>query len=246
MLMRWPRFETLLTFRTMTSMAPMLRTCALVASLSLVTTQAIAAQAPLTAAQRRAVLLDPKRSFWATQAPAIVTADMETSRGTITLELVREWAPAGVDRFYNLARAGYFDDSRFYRVIYGFIAQFGIAGDPAVAKAWSQRTLPADPAREHNLRATIAYAQSKPTDRTTNAFINLRDNPELDTLHFVPFGRVVQGMEVVDSLYAFYGEFPAAEPPLGDPKRLFGESNKYLDAKFPKLDRIVKVTIRPN
>jgi peptidyl-prolyl cis-trans isomerase A (cyclophilin A) len=204
-----------------------------------------AADVPLAAAQRRAVLLDPKRAFWATHAPATVTADIETSRGIVTLELIREWAPAGVDRFYNLARAGYFDDSRFYRVISGFIAQFGIAGDPAIAKAWSLRRLPADSVRERNVRGTIAYAQFKPTDRTTNAFINLRDNPELDTLRFAPFGRVVQGMEVVDSLYAYYGEFPSAEAPLGNPKRLSAESNKYLDEKFPKLDRIVKVTIRP-
>ena len=228
----------------MISIARQVRISVLVASLSLVTTQAVVAQAPLSAAQRRAVLLDPKRQFWATRAPATVTADIETSRGTITLELVREWAPTGVDRFYNLARAGYFDDSRFYRVIPGFVAQFGIAGNPAVARVWSQRKLPADSMREHNVRGTITYAQFKPTDRTTNAFINLRDNPELDTLRFAPFGRVVKGMEVVDSLYAFYGEFPAADAPLGNPKRLFAESNKYLDEKFTKLDRILRITVR--
>jgi peptidyl-prolyl cis-trans isomerase A (cyclophilin A) len=95
------------------------------------------------------------------------------------------------------------------------------------------------------VRGTIAFAQSKPADRTTHVFVNLRDNPELDTLRFVPFGRVVQGMEVVDSLNAMYGEFPAADVPFGIPKRLYAESNKYLDEKFPQLDRIVKVTIRP-
>ncbi len=145
-----------------------------------------------------------------------------------------------------MARAGHCDDSRFFRVIYGYIAQFGIAGDPAIARLWSQQRLPADTVREHNVRGTLAYAQSRPTDRTTNVFFNLHDNAELDTLRFAPFGRVVQGMEVVDSLYAFYGEFPAAGAPLGDPKRLFGESNRYLDEKFPKLDRIVKITIRPD
>jgi cyclophilin family peptidyl-prolyl cis-trans isomerase len=201
------------------------------------------AQSP---AQRRSVLLDPARPTWSARAPATVTADVETSRGTFTLELIREWAPRGVDRFYNLARAGYYDDSRFYRVIAGFIAQFGIAGDPAVARAWSQRRLPADPVREHNVRGTISFAQYKPTDRTTNVFINLRDNPELDTLKFVPIGRVVQGMEVVDSLYAYYGEFPSAEAPLGNPQRLARESNKYLDEKFPSLDRVVRITIRPD
>ena len=219
---------------------------ALVAMLSFVPLPATSAQsiAPLTAAQRRAALLAPKSAVWATRAPATVTADMETSRGLVTIELIRDWAPAGVDRFYNLARAGYYDDSRFYRVIYGFIAQFGIAGNPAIARAWSQRRLPADPVREHNVRGTIAYAQIATTDRATNVFINLRDNPVLDTLKFAPIGRVVHGMDVVDSLYAAYGEFPAAEAPLGNPKRLFGESNRYLDAKYPLLDRIVKITIR--
>jgi cyclophilin family peptidyl-prolyl cis-trans isomerase len=207
--------------------------------------QASFAQAAQTPAQRRALLLDPTRAFWKTQAPATFTADMETSRGTVTIELVRAWAPAGVDRFYNLARAGYFDDSRFFRVIYGFIAQFGIAADPAAANLWGSRTLPADSVREHNVRGTLAYAQFKPTDRTTNVFINMRDNLNLDTLRFAPIGRVLQGMEVVDSLYANYGELPISDPPLGNPKRLYAETNKYLDEKYPKLDRIIKITIRP-
>lgn len=204
------------------------------------------AQATPTAAQQRSLLINPTRAFWTTRAPATVIAEMKTSRGTVTIELVRAWAPAGVDRFYNLARAGYYDDSRFYRVIAGFIAQFGLAGDPLVAKAWSRKQLPADPVRAMNVRGTIAYAQFKPTDRTTNVFINLRDNPSLDTLRFAPFGRVLQGMDVVDSLYAYYGEFPAADAPLGNPKRLYGESNKYLDEKFPQLDRIRRITIRPD
>jgi peptidyl-prolyl cis-trans isomerase A (cyclophilin A) len=197
-----------------------------------------------SAAQRRALLLDPTRPTWSARAPATVTADVETSRGTFTLELSRDWAPRGVDRFYNLARAGYYDDSRFYRVIAGFIAQFGIAGDPAIARAWGQRRLAADPVREHNVRGTISFAQYKPTDRATNVFINLRDNPELDTLKFAPIGRVVSGMAVVDSLYAYYGEFPAADEPLGNPKRLARESNKYLDEKFPNLDHVIRVTVR--
>ena len=201
---------------------------------------------PRTPAQRRALLLDPTRPFWKTHAPATFTADMETSRGTVTIELVRAWAPAGVDRFYTLARAGYFDDSRFFRVIYGFIAQFGIAADPAAANLWGSRTLPADSVREHNVRGTLAYAQFKPTDRTTNVFINMRDNPNLDTLKFAPIGRVVQGMEVVDSLYANYGELPISDPPLGNPKRLYAETNRYLDEKYPKLDRLIKITIRPD
>jgi cyclophilin family peptidyl-prolyl cis-trans isomerase len=204
------------------------------------------AAAPRTPAERRALLLDPTRAFWSTHAPATVTADIETSRGTVTIELIRAWAPAGVDRFYNLARAGYYDDSRFFRVLFGFVAQFGIAGDPAIANLWARRPLPADPLREHNVRGTIAYAQFKPTDRTTNVFINLHDNLNLDTLRFAPIGRVVEGMDVADSLFAGYGELTIADPPLGDVKRLYRESNRYLDEKYPKLDRIVKITIRPD
>src|SRR6476659_4726642 len=202
--------------------------------------------APLTTAQRQAVLRAPSNAFWSTRAPDTVTADILTSRGTITVELLREWAPHGVDRFYNLARAGYLDDSRFYRVVYAFVAQFGIAGDPAIARLWSQQKIRPDSARTPNARGTIAYAQSKPTDRTTNLFINLANHPSLDSLGFVPIGRVVQGMDVADSLYSRYGEMTMADPPFGDGKRLYRESNKYMDAEYPKLDRILKVTIRQN
>jgi cyclophilin family peptidyl-prolyl cis-trans isomerase len=200
--------------------------------------------ATMPPAQRQAVLRAPSNAFWSTRAPDTVTADIQTSRGVITIELPREWAPHGVDRFYNLARAGYFDDSRFYRVVYAFVAQFGIAGDPAIARLWSQQKIRPDSARAPNARGTIAYAQSKPTDRTTNLFINLADNPKLDSLGFTPIGRVVQGMEVADSLYSRYGEMTMADPPYGDGKRLYRESNKYMDAEYPKLDRIIKVTIR--
>jgi peptidyl-prolyl cis-trans isomerase A (cyclophilin A) len=202
------------------------------------------AQSQTTPAQRTTRLLAPSQAFWKSRAPDTVTADIQTSRGTITLQLLRDWAPNGVDRFYNLARAGYFDDSRFYRVVYGFVAQFGIAGDPAVARLWSQQHIRPDSARTRNARGTISYAQTKPTDRATNVFINLADNPALDTLRFTPIGRVVQGMEVADSLYFRYGDVPMADPPIGDPKRLYRESNRYMDAEYPKLDRIVKITIR--
>ena len=200
--------------------------------------------AALTPAQRQAMLRAPSNAFWSTRAPDTVTADIQTSRGTITVELLREWAPHGVDRFYNLARAGYFDDSRFYRVVYAFVAQFGIAGDAAIARLWSQQKLRPDSARTPNARGTIAYAQTKPTDRNTNLFLNLADNRSLDSLGFTPIGRVVQGMEVADSLYSRYGEMTMADPPFGDGKRLYRESNKYMDAEYPKLDRILKVTIR--
>jgi cyclophilin family peptidyl-prolyl cis-trans isomerase len=183
----------------------------------------------------------PTDPFWATHAPDTVLVDIETTRGPITVVLRRAWAPHGVDRAYNLARAGYFDDSRFYRVVEGFIAQFGLAGDPAIARVWGQERLPPDPRRVSNSRGTVSFAQLTPGDRTTNLFINLRDNPRLDSLGFVPVGRVVKGMAVAERLYAGYGERPMAQ---ANTTRLYGEANRFLDAKYPKLDRIRTVTVR--
>ncbi len=199
---------------------------------------------PTSAAQRRAVLLDPTNAFWKTHAPETFTADMETSKGTVTLEFTRSSAPNGVDHFYNLARAGFYDDTRFFRVVPNFVAQFGVARDPAVESTWGSKTIRADSVRDSNVRGTLTFAQFKPTDRSTMLFINMRDNLNLDTLHFAPIGHVVQGMEVVDSLFSNYGEIPMSDPPLGDPKKLFAETNKWLDQRFPKLDRIIKITIR--
>jgi cyclophilin family peptidyl-prolyl cis-trans isomerase len=198
-----------------------------------------------TAAQRKATLLDPSLPFWKTRAPATFIADVETSKGKIAIEFTREWAPVGVDHIYNLVRAGYFDDSRLYRVVPAFVAQFGLAGDPQIANLWGSRMLKADPVRESNVRGTLSYAQFKPTDRTTNVFINLRDNLNLDTLGFTPIGKVIEGMQVADSLYSGYSDMPISEPPFGDVKRMYREANRYLDATYPKLDRIIRVTIRP-
>jgi peptidyl-prolyl cis-trans isomerase A (cyclophilin A) len=198
---------------------------------------------PTTPEQRRAILTDAAHPFWGVTAPTTFQAVFETSRGDITLELVREWAPNGVDRFHNLARAGYFDDTRFYRVIYFFVAQFGIAAEPRVTNIWGTRPIPADSVREKNVRGTLSFAQHSPAQRTTNLFINLRDNVRLDTLGFAPIGRVVSGMDVADSLFYEYGEVPASPAPVGNPARLYAETNRYLDEAFPKLDRIVKVTI---
>lgn len=197
--------------------------------------------AQLDSARRRTLLHWPTDPFWSTRAPDTVLVDIETTRGPITVMLRRAWAPHGVDRVYNLARAGYFDDSRFYRVVDGFIAQFGLAGDPVIAGVWSRRMLPPDVRRGSNTRGTITFAQSRPDDRATTLFINLGDNTSLDALGFAPIGRVVKGMAVADRLYAGYGERPMAK---ANTKRVFGESNTFLDAKYPKLDRIRKITIR--
>jgi cyclophilin family peptidyl-prolyl cis-trans isomerase len=196
---------------------------------------------PLDSARLRGFLYWPTDPYWSSRAPDSALIDIETTRGTITVALRRAWAPHGVDRAYNLARAGYFDDSRFYRVVDGFIAQFGLAGDPVIAGVWNRVTLPPDTRRVSNARGTVTFAQFKPDDRTTNIFINLRDNARLDALGFAPIGRVVKGMAIADRLYAGYGERPMA---AANTKRIYGESNAFLDAKYPKLDRIRKVTIR--
>ena len=201
-----------------------------------------APDAALDPARRRALLHRPTDPFWSTRAPDSVLVDIETSRGTITVALRRAWAPHGVDRAYNLARAGYFDDTRFYRVVDRFIAQFGLAADPIVADLWSRYKLPADARRTSNVRGTVTFAQLEPGDRTTNLFINLRDNSRLDALGFAPIGRVVKGMAVADRLHAGYGERPMAK---ANAKRVHDESNAFLDAKYPKLDRIRTVTVRP-
>ncbi|MGZ8455156.1 MAG: peptidylprolyl isomerase [Gemmatirosa sp.] len=197
--------------------------------------------APLDSARLRGMLYWPTDPFWSTRAPDTVLMDIETTRGTITVELRRAWAPHGVDRAYNLARAGYFDDSRFYRVVDGFIAQFGLAGDPVIATRWSHQPLPPDARRASNARGTVTFAQLKPDDRTTNLFINLSDNSRLDALGFAPIGRVVKGMAVADRLHGGYGERPMAR---ANTTRVYREANAFLDAKYPKLDRIRKVTIR--
>jgi peptidyl-prolyl cis-trans isomerase A (cyclophilin A) len=197
-----------------------------------------------TAAQLRAILRNPAHPHWKAKAPDTVQFDMETSRGTLTVELIRAWAPHGVDRFYNLARAGFYDDQRFYRVILRFIAQFGIAANPLVNNTWGSRKLPVDSVRTSNVRGTITFAQYNPGNRTTNVFINLGDNAALDTLGFAPIGRVIEGMEAADSLHFGYGELPSSPAPLGNPKRLYAETNKFLDAEYPKLDRILRVVLR--
>ena len=154
-----------------------------------------------------------------------------TSRGTFVVEARRAWAPKGVDRFYQLVGEGFFDENRFYRVLPGFIAQFGANDDPKRNTQWEETPLPDDPPREKNARGTVSYAMLGPNARTHQLFVNLKDNASLDAQGFVPIGRVVEGMSVVDSLYDEYGD---------DPKYhlIATLGNKYLARMFPKLDYI--------
>jgi peptidyl-prolyl cis-trans isomerase A (cyclophilin A) len=176
-------------------------------------------------------------------APATFRATFETSAGTFVIEVRREWAPLGADRFYNLARSGYFEGARFFRVIGGFMAQFGIHGDPAVATRWRAARIPDDPVRQSNARGMVSFATAGPNTRTTQLFINYGDNRQLDGMGFAPFGRVVEGMEVVDKLYNGYGEgAPRGRGP--DQGRIQAEGNAYLEKDFPRLDYIKTVTVQ--
>lgn len=194
-------------------------------------------------ANHRAVLLRPDDPFWHTTALDLYRAAFETSKGRFVIEVHRDWAPLGADRFYNLVRAGFFDDSRFFRVAPDFIAQFGIPGDPSVTRVWQDRTFPDDPEREKNLRGTVAFAMKGPNDRRTQLYVNLRDNARNDGQGFAIIGRVIEGMEVVDSLYSGYGETSGGGMRAGRQQRLLEEGNAYLDREFPNLDRIVRASV---
>lgn len=191
----------------------------------------------------RGALLNPRDAWWRHKSPAVFRVKFETGDGDFVVEARREWAPRGADRLYNLARAGFFDDSRFFRIRAGFVAQFGIPGDPAVAAVWKNQTIPDDPVRESNTRGSVSYAMTGPNARTTQLFVNLGDNSRLDKEGFAPVGRVVEGMEVVDRLYAGYGEAAGGGMRGGKQSPIFEGGNAYLDREFPLLDRLLRARI---
>ena len=177
----------------------------------------------------------------ATQAPERFTVRLETTKGAIVIECVRAWAPLGADRFYELVTSGYYDDAAIFRIRPKTWAQFGIAGDPKVAQAWRPRTIPDDPFQpaQPNLRGTVFFAWAVPNGRTTQVVINLRDNREThDKEPFVPFGRVVEGMDVADALFDEYGEAAGGGIRAGKQEPVFQGGNEYLRKNFPKLDYI--------
>ena len=181
---------------------------------------------------------------WSEAAPDTFLARFETSAGDFVIEVVRAWAPIGADRFHNLIRHGYYDDSRFHRTVPDFIVQWGLAGDPEVTAAWIGATIPDDDAVvASNVRGTIAFAFTEPHTRTTQVYINLVDNSRLDAQGFPPFGRVVEGMEVVDRIYPGYGENSGGGLRRGDQSAIVAGGNDYLDREFPMLDRLVRATV---
>jgi peptidyl-prolyl cis-trans isomerase A (cyclophilin A) len=178
-----------------------------------------------------------------TTAPAMFRVRFETNEGDFVVEIDKSLAPNGADRFYQLVSQGFYTDVRFFRVIQGFMAQFGINGDPAVTARWRATPIPDDPVRGSNTRGTITFAMtSQPNSRSSQLFINLVDNVNLDASGFAPIGRVVEGMEVVDRLYSGYGEgAPRGSGP--DQSQIVSRGNAYLTQSFPELDYIERATI---
>jgi peptidyl-prolyl cis-trans isomerase A (cyclophilin A) len=176
------------------------------------------------------------------KAPALYKVRFDTSKGPFVVEVHRDWAPNGADRFYNLVKNGFFDDARFFRVISGFMVQFGINGDPRISAPWRNATMKDDPVKQSNKRGLITFATSGPDSRTSQVFINFADNSRLDSQGFAPFGQVVSGMNVVDGLHGGYGEgAPSGRGPAQG--RIQAEGNAYLKKDFPDLDYIKKATI---
>jgi homoserine O-acetyltransferase len=178
-------------------------------------------------------------------APRRFDVRLETSQGPIVLAVHRDWAPIGADRFYYLVRNGLLDGDRFFRVLPGFIAQFGLNGDPAVIAQWKHRTMRDDPVRVSNLRGTVAYAMTGPDTRTTQIYINLTDNPRLDAQGFAPFAVVTSGMDAALRLYSGYGEHAGGGVRAGKQGAIEAGGNAYLIRAFPRLDYIKRALIEP-
>jgi homoserine O-acetyltransferase len=194
--------------------------------------------------QAPARLLNPDDPEMNVRAPELFNVRLETSKGIIVIEIHRTWAPHGADHFYSLVRAGYYDQVRFHRVIKDKWAQFGINGDPKISGLWRTRTIPDDARRESNQRGTIAYAFAVPNGRTTQVFINLRDNSAAhDREPFVPFGKIIEGMGVADALNAEYGEASGGGIRAGKQGPLFEGGNDWLKQNFPRLDYIIRARV---
>jgi|SRR5580704_15323959 peptidyl-prolyl cis-trans isomerase A (cyclophilin A) len=185
--------------------------------------------------------LDP--SLATAQAPEVFLADFTTTKGDFVIEVHRSWAPHGADRFYNLVKLGFYDDTRFFRAIPDFMVQFGIPGDPQVSPKWQNASIPDDPVTQSNLRGFVSFAQTgRPNSRSTQVFISYGNHPRLDASGFAPFAKIARGMDVVDSLYKGYGEgAPNGSGPSQD--RIQSEGNGYLDKEFPELDHILVTRI---
>jgi homoserine O-acetyltransferase len=179
-----------------------------------------------------------------TAAPDLFRVQLDTTKGAIVIEVHRDWAPHGADRFYELVTSGYYDDNRFFRVVKGQWAQFGINGDPKTAASWRERSIPDDPPAAHSVvKGAVAFAFAMPNGRTTQVYLSLRDNSYQDAQGFVPFGMIVTGMDVADALNSEYGETSGGGIRAGKQQPLFDGGNAYLDRNFPRLDRILRARV---
>lgn len=184
-------------------------------------------------------LLNPSAPEMNETAPATFRTRFETSKGSFTIEVTRAWAPNGADRFYNLVKNGFYDEARFFRVIPEFVVQFGINGDPQVSARWRGATIQDDPVTQRNQRGTVTFAKTRaPNSRTTQLFINLGNNTNLDATGFAPFGRVVEGMAVVDGINSEYGDAPSGQQAM-----IQQQGNAFLAQQYPNLDYIRRATI---
>ncbi len=191
--------------------------------------------APTASADRKS-LMNP--SALKEKAPDVYRVKWETSKGDVLIEVDRSWAPKGADRFYNLVKNGFYDECRFFRVVPNFIVQVGMHPDPQISRVWQDARITDDPVTKTNRKGTITFATAGPNTRTTQLFVNYKANAFLDNQGFAPFGTVVEGMDVIESVYAGYGEAP-------EQGMIRAQGNKYLNEKFPKLDYIKKATILP-
>jgi homoserine O-acetyltransferase len=202
--------------------------------------------APAPSQRTSALLLDPANVAWTRPAPPVSHLRFETTRGVFVLELHRAWGPIGADRLYNLARLGYYDDTRIHRVRPGYIAQWGLHGDSAVNAAWKGRYVRDDAPGSHNTRGTFAFSYEGPGHehtRNTQVYVNLADNARNDVEPFTVLGTVVEGMAVLDSLYGGYGEESGSGVRQGRQGPLERGGNAYMDRMYPRLDRIRRVTV---
>jgi peptidyl-prolyl cis-trans isomerase A (cyclophilin A) len=183
-------------------------------------------------------LLDPAKLT--AKAPETFEAKFETSQGDFTIEVTRAWSPLGADRFYNLVNNGYYDNIRFFRVVPGFVVQFGIHGEPSLSAKWKDQKIQDEPVKESNKAGYVTYAKGGPNSRTTQVFINLKDNANLDSMGFAPFGKITNGMDVVQKLNGEYGDSLTSQQ-----GQIYAQGNVFLAQKAPKLDYIKKATVVP-
>jgi peptidyl-prolyl cis-trans isomerase A (cyclophilin A) len=188
------------------------------------------------AAASRTSLLHP--ALLTAKAPADFKAKFTTTAGEFVVEVHRDWAPLGADRFYNLVRHGYFTNASFFRVVPNFVVQFGLNADPAINKAWADADIKDDPVKETNSRGRLVFATAGPGTRTTQLFINFGDNGRLDGMGFAPFGEVIEGMDVVDKIYPDYGEQPSQD-------LITNQGDAYISKNFPKIDKIKLAQVLP-